>query len=55
MGDRELSRELNAGSILDIGQEVIGGAIAVDIGEEVRWFDGVVPGTALSEVVRSGY
>ena len=53
--DSKVARQPNASRILDFGEEVLGGAIGIDIGEEVRWFDGVIPGTSSSKVVRSGY
>ena len=53
--DSEVSRQPNAGGILDICEEVLGGAVGIDIGEEVRRFDGVTPGTSSSEVVCGGH
>ena len=52
--DSEVARQPNASRILDFGKEVLGGAIGIDIGEEVRWFDRVIPGTSSSKVVCSG-
>jgi hypothetical protein len=51
-GDSEVTRELNLRRILDSGPEVLGGAVSIDIGEEVRWLDGVVSSARSSEVVR---
>jgi len=53
-GDSKVTRELNLSNILDSGVEVLGGAINIDVGEEVRWLDGVVSSTRLSEVIRGG-
>ena len=55
-GDRdgEVARELDLGSILDGRVQVLGGAIGVDVGEQVRRLDGVIPGTGFGEVVGGG-
>ena len=52
-GDSEVSREPNLSGIFNSGEEVLGGAIRIDIGEEVRWLDGVVSSPSSSEVVGS--
>ena len=52
-GDSEVSRELDLSGIFNSGEEVLGGAIRIDIGEEVRWLDGVVSSPSSSEVVGS--
>jgi len=52
-GDREVTRELDLSGTLDSGVEVLGDAVSTDVGEEVRRFDGIFPGTRLSEVVCS--
>ena len=44
--DSEVARQPNASRILDIGEKVLGGAIGINIGEEVRRLDGVIPGTS---------
>jgi len=54
-GDNKVTREPNLSNILNGGVEVFGGAIDIDIGEKVRWLDGVVSGTRYSEVVCGGY
>ena len=51
-GDSEVARELDLGDILNCGVEVVGGAISIDVGEEVGWLDEVVSSAGLSEVVR---
>jgi len=38
-GDSEVAREPNLSGIFNSGEEVLGGAIRIDIGEEVRWLD----------------
>ena len=53
-GDGEVTREFDLSNILNGGVEALGGAICADVDEEVRWFDGVVSSTRLSEVVCSG-
>jgi len=40
---------------LNSSVEVIGGAIGIDVGEQVRWYDGVFSGTGSSEAVRGRY
>ena len=51
-GDSEVSRKLNLGKILNGGIQVLEGAVSVDVGEHVRWLDGVVSSARLSKVVR---
>ena len=53
-GDSEVTGELDLCNILNSGVEVLGGATGVDVGEEVRWLDGVVSSTRPGEVVRGG-
>lgn len=51
-GDRDVAGESDISDTLNIGVQVLGGAIGADISEEVRQFDVVVSGDRLSEVVR---
>ena len=53
-GDGKATREVNLGSILTDGINVLEGAISIDVGEQVRWLDGVLSRARQSEVVRSG-
>lgn len=53
-GDSEITGELNLSGILNGGEEVPGGAVRVNVDEEVRWLNGIVSSTRLSEVVRDG-
>jgi len=53
-GDGEVARELDPGSSLNGTVEVLGGAIGVDVGEQVRRLDGVISSARSSEVVRRG-
>ena len=53
-GDSEVTRDVNLGSIPDGGEEVLGGAIGIDVGEEVRWLDGIASGASFGEAVRAG-
>ena len=53
-GDGEGTGELEFSDILNSGVEVIGLAIATDIGEQVRWLDGVVSRSGFGEVVSGG-
>ena len=46
-GDGEVTSELDLGNVPNSGVEVLGGAIVVDVGEEVRWLDGVLPGAGV--------
>ena len=52
-GYGEVTRELDLGEILNSGIQVLGGAIGVYVGEQVRRLDGVVSSARLSEVVGS--
>ena len=52
-GDGEATREFNLG-VPNFGEQVLGGAIGIDVGEEVRWLDGVVSSASSSEVVCAG-
>ena len=53
-GDSEVARRFGLSNILNSHVNVLGGAVNIDTGEEVRWLDGVDPGTGSGEVVRSG-
>ena len=53
-GDDEATREFNLGSVPNGSEQVLGGAVGIDVGEEVRWPDGVVSSASSSEVVRAG-
>ena len=52
-GDGEVARELNPSNILNSGAEVLGGTVGIDVGEQVRWLDGVGSSARSSKVVRS--
>ena len=52
-GDGEATREFNL-SVPNVGDQFPGGAIGIDVGEEVRWVDGVVSRASSSEVVCAG-
>ena len=54
VGDGEVTGELDLSDILNGGVEALGGAVSIDVGEQVRWLDGVVSSPGLSEVVCSG-
>jgi len=53
-GDIEVTREFDLNNVLNSGIEVLGGATSIDVGEEIRWLDGVVSSTRPGEVVRGG-
>ena len=53
-GDGKGTSEVNLGSILTDGIDVLEGPISIDVGEQVRWLDGVLSRTRQSEIVRSG-
>ena len=53
-GDGEFTRELELGNILNGGVEVLGCTVSIDVGEQVRWLDGVASMPGFSEVVSSG-
>jgi len=53
-GNSQVTREINLRSILDGGEQVFGGTVSIDVGEEPRWLDGVVSSAGSSKVVRSG-
>ena len=53
-GDSEVTKELDLSNILNSGIEVLGGATSIDVGEEVRWLDGIVSSARSGEVVRGG-
>ena len=52
-GDGEVAGEPDLGNILNSGANILGGAISVDVGEQVRRLDGVVSSARSSKVVRS--
>ena len=53
-GDGEATGEVNLSSVLNGGIDILDGAINIDVGEQVRWLDGVLSRSRQSEVVRSG-
>ena len=53
-GDGEGTREVNFRSVRSVGIDVLEGAITIDVGEQVRWLDGVLSRARQSEVVRRG-
>ena len=53
-GDSEATEEFNLSNILDNRIEGLGDAVRIDVGEEIRWLDGVVSNTRSGEVVRGG-
>ena len=53
-GDSEATKEFNLNDILDNRIKGLGDAVRIDIGEEIRWLDGVVSSTRSGEVVRGG-
>ena len=53
VGDPEGTREVNLSRILNGGIYLLERTISIDVGEQVRWLDGVLPGAGQSEVVRS--
>ena len=55
MGNDEITGEVHPSNIFKSGVDDLGGAIGIRVGEEVRWFDGLVSSTRLSEVVSSEY
>ena len=52
-GHGEVTRDLNLGCIFNGGQEVLGGAISIDVDELVRWLNVIVSSARSTEVVRS--
>ena len=50
-GDGYITRELVLGNTTNSGVQVFGGPIGVDVGEQVRWVDGVVSGASLWEII----
>ena len=52
-GNGEVTGELNLGNILNCGVEVLGGAIRIDVDEQVRRLDGVGSSAGPSKVVCS--
>ena len=53
-GDSEVARQVDLSNILNSVVDVLESAVPIDVGKEVRRFDGVVPSTRLSEIIRSG-
>ena len=53
-GDSEATKEFNLSNILDNRIEGLSDALRIDVGEEIRWLDGVVSSTRSGEVVRGG-
>ena len=53
-GDGKVARDVDLSSVLNGGIDVLDGAINIDVGEQVRWLDGVPSRARQSEVVRSG-
>ena len=53
-GEGKATREVNLSSVLNGGVDILDGAIGIDVGEQVRWLDGVLSRARQSEVVRSG-
>ena len=53
LGDSGVTGGLNLGSPVNGAVQVLEGAISIDVGEEVRWFDRVSR-AGLSEAVRGG-
>ena len=52
-GDSEVARELNLDDTHNSRVEVLECATSIDVGEQIRRFDGVVSSTRASEIVRS--
>lgn len=53
-GDSEVTCKLDTCSALNNGVEVLGGTISINVNEEVRRLDRVIPSTRSSEVVCNG-
>ena len=53
-GGGEFAGELELGNVFNGGIEVLGGTVSTDVGEQVRWLDGVASMPGFSEVVSSG-
>ena len=51
-GDSEFTRKLDLGYIPNGGVEVLRETININVGEEVRWLDGVVSNARSGEVIR---
>lgn len=51
-GDSEITREPELGDTFNGGAQVLGGPITVDVGEEIRRFDGVIADPRIREFVR---
>jgi len=52
--DGEVTRELDFNDILNTGVEVLEGAVSIDVGENVRRFDGIISGTRCGKIVCGG-
>ena len=50
-GDGEGTGELDLDNILNGGVEVLGGAVTIHVGEQVRWLDGIISRSGFGEVV----
>ena len=53
-GDGKVTRKLDLNDSLNSGEEVIEGAVNIDVGEQVRRLDGVPSRSGLGEVISSG-
>ena len=53
-GDSEVTKQFNLGRIFNSGEQVLGSAIGIDVGEKVRWLDGIISSPGSGEVVRTG-
>ena len=53
VGDGKVAREVDLGSIFNRGIHVLEGPIDIDVGEQVRWLDGVLSRARQCKVVRS--
>lgn len=51
--DSEITRELDLGNTFNSGVQVLGCAMSVDVNKVVRWFNGVLSGAGLDEVIYS--
>ena len=54
-GDGEATRELDLRDMLDGGVDVLGGTVCIEIGEEIRWLDGVGSSARSGKVVRGAH
>ena len=53
-GDSEVTKEFNLGGILNGGEQGLGNAVGIDVGEKIRWLDGIFSSPGSGEVVRTG-